>query len=341
MAKERVALYRNTGTEAAPVWEKWFAKTVYDAVMMSDGDGEGKNIKQYVDDRIALLIGGAPETGDTLKELFDLISGNKSLVDALNAAIANKADKNHDHADVTASAHGFMSKGDKAKLDGIATGANNYVHPASGAAAGTYKSVTVDAQGHVTGGTNPTTLAGYGITDAAAKSHSHASMGAASASAAGTAGFVPAPAAGSQGKYLRGDGTWETPANTTYADMKGATASAAGTHGLVPAPAAGNNSKYLRGDGTWQTPTNTTYSKATSAADGLMAKEDKVKLDGVATGANNYTHPSSHPASMIAQDATHRMVSDAEKIAWNGKASVYFSEALPGNAPVGALCFLI
>lgn len=48
-----------------------------------------------------------------------------------------------------------------------------YVHPNSGAAAGTYRSVTVNAQGHVTGGSNPTTLAGYGITDAAAKSHNH------------------------------------------------------------------------------------------------------------------------------------------------------------------------
>lgn len=40
-----------------------------------------------------------------------------------------------------------------------------YTHPNSGAKAGTYKSVTVNAQGHVTGGSNPTTLAGYGITD--------------------------------------------------------------------------------------------------------------------------------------------------------------------------------
>lgn len=36
----------------------------------------------------------------------------------------------------------------------------------SGVSAGTYKSVTVDSKGRVTGGTNPTTLAGYGITDA-------------------------------------------------------------------------------------------------------------------------------------------------------------------------------
>jgi hypothetical protein len=37
------------------------------------------------------------------------------------------------------------------------------------ATAGTYRSVTVDAKGRVTSGTNPTTLAGYGITDAIKK----------------------------------------------------------------------------------------------------------------------------------------------------------------------------
>lgn len=39
-------------------------------------------------------------------------------------------------------------------------------HDNSGVTAGTYRSVTVDAKGHVTGGANPTTLSGYGITDA-------------------------------------------------------------------------------------------------------------------------------------------------------------------------------
>lgn len=48
-----------------------------------------------------------------------------------------------------------------------------YTHPNSGVTAGTYKSVTVNDQGHVTAGSNPTTLAGYGITDAASKTHSH------------------------------------------------------------------------------------------------------------------------------------------------------------------------
>lgn len=62
--------------------------------------------------------------------------------------------------------------------------------------------------------------------------------------------------------------------------------------------------------------------KATASVDGLMAKEDKSKLDGVAVGANNYSHPASHVATMITQSTTHRFVSDAEKTAWNGKAEL-------------------
>lgn len=115
----------------------------------------------------------------------------------------------------------------------------------------------------------------------------------ATASADGGSGLVPAPTKGNEGKYLKADGTWGTPANTTYADMKGATSSTAGTHGLVPAPAAGKQSQYLRGDGTWATPTNTTYSDATQSAHGLMSVDDKKKLDGIASGANNYVHPTS------------------------------------------------
>ena len=68
--------------------------------------------------------------------------------------------------------------------------------------------------------------------------------------------------------------------------MSGATSSAAGTGGLVPAPGAGEDDEYLKGDGTWGTP---------------------------------YTHPASHPASMITQDASHRFVTDTEITAWNGK----------------------
>ena len=46
------------------------------------------------------------------------------------------------------------------------SGTRTLSHANSGVTAGTYKSVTVNETGHVTAGTNPTTLSGYGITDA-------------------------------------------------------------------------------------------------------------------------------------------------------------------------------
>ena len=99
----------------------------------------------------------------------------------------------------------------------------------------------------------------------------YSNMTGASSSAAGKAGLVPAPSAGSQAKFLRGDGTWQTPTNTTYANMTGATSSAAGKAGLVPAPAAGKQTSFLRGDGTWVIPTNTdtkaTQTNTTTNAD--------------------------------------------------------------------------
>lgn len=54
-------------------------------------------------------------------------------------------------------------------------------------------------------------------------------------------------------------------------------------------------------------------------AAGFMSGADKTKLDGVASGANNYTHPADHPPSIIAQDSSNRFVTDAEKTAWNAK----------------------
>ena len=65
-----------------------------------------------------------------------------------------------------------------------------YTHPTSGVEAGTYKSVTVDENGHVTGGSNPTTLAEYGITDAASKSHTHESYDIVSLDASKLTGMV-------------------------------------------------------------------------------------------------------------------------------------------------------
>lgn len=44
---------------------------------------------------------------------------------------------------------------------------------------------------------------------------------------------------------------------------------------------------------------DTVYNNATTSTAGLMSASDKVKLNSIAANANNYTHPSTHPASMI------------------------------------------
>ncbi len=46
--------------------------------------------------------------------------------------------------------------------------------------------------------------------------------------------------------------------------------------------------------------------------------QEKAKLQGIEEGANNYTHPATHPAAMIDQDATHRFVTDLDKQEWGG-----------------------
>ena len=99
----------------------------------------------------------------------------------------------------------------------------------------------------------------------AASSHSH------STATTSAAGFLR-QLNGSTANFLRGDGTWATPPNTTYSVMKGATSSAAGATGLVPAPAAGKQTSFLRGDGTWVVPTNTTYSNMTGATSSAAGK---------------------------------------------------------------------
>lgn len=131
----------------------------------------------------------------------------------------------------------------------------------------------------------------------------YTNMGAASASAAGKAGLVPAPAAGAQAKYLRGDGTWQTPPNTTYSNMGGATSSAAGSAGLVPAPAAGKQASFLRGDGTWVIPTNTTYAVANESTNGLMAAADKKTMNRL-IGVNTVTTLANLPISKRSITAT-------------------------------------
>ena len=90
-----------------------------------------KAAKDYTDSKVAGLVDSAPETLDTLNELAAALGDDPNFAATMATNLGNKADKNHGHGNATTSAAGFMSKDDKAKLDGIAANANNYTHPTS------------------------------------------------------------------------------------------------------------------------------------------------------------------------------------------------------------------
>jgi phage-related tail fiber protein len=121
---------------------------------------------------------------------------------------------------------------------------------ASGVAtAGTYKSVTVDTYGRVTAGTNPTTLAGYGITDAPTTTGTGAS---------GSWGIsVTGSSASCTGNAATATSATSATTATTATNQSGGTVSA--TTGSF----SGNVT--LSGTGTIQVPVGTTAQRPTAA----------------------------------------------------------------------------
>ena len=56
-------------------------------------DATANNVVGYVDEKVAALVNGAPETLDTLKELADALNNQPDAVASLTATIGQKADK--------------------------------------------------------------------------------------------------------------------------------------------------------------------------------------------------------------------------------------------------------
>ena len=213
----------------------------------------------------------------------------------------------------TGSDAGLMSAADKAKLDTVEKNANNYTHPShTPAAAGLYK-VTVDNQGHVsaTAAVVKTDITALGIP---AQDTTYNPF------AGSTAGLVPQASDGDEGKFLKADGTWATPANTTYEEATTSTAGlmSAADKTKLNGIADGAN-KYVHPSYTQQASglykvtvdntghvsavaavekgditalgipaQDTTYENATSSTAGLMSAADKTKLDNIPTNSLGY-----------------------------------------------------
>ena len=173
-----------------------------------------------------------------------------------------------------------------------------YTHPSSGVTAGTYKSVTVNAQGHVTGGSNPTTLAGYGITDAKISNGTIT---------LGDTSITPITSHQSLDGYVT-----RTAADYMYLKKSGTAASAST---LVLDQGSSNKARpVIFQDSSLSTDTltarynnNLTYNPASN---NLVVGKINGFTIGASVPANAkftdtvYIHPSSHPASMITGLAT-------------------------------------
>lgn len=206
----------------------------------------------------------------------------------------------------TTTANGLMSAADKAKLDSVQASANAYVHPASGVAAGSYRTVTVDANGHVTGGSNPTTLNDYGITDAAPSSHVGAGGTAHASATSSMSGFMSAAdkakldgIASGANSYVHptSDGSKHVPATGTTSNGKvlkaGATAGAFSWEALTPGDVGLSNLNNWSFSTTTNDPSDTTYATAGAvkrAAD--IANAALPKAGGSLTGSVTFTNDS-------------------------------------------------
>ena len=156
----------------------------------------------------------------------------------------------------TTSAAGSMSSADKTKLDGIATSANNYTHP---------------AVNHIPAGGSSGQVLKYSSDGTAAwGTDNDTTYSAVSTSAAGLAPALP----GSHGgKFLKADGTWEAPPDTNTqiniddTPVNGVTNEAissnwaydhnAATGNSAHVPAVGSSGQFLKHDGTWGIPPDT------------------------------------------------------------------------------------
>ncbi|MFN4201890.1 MAG: hypothetical protein ACK4GM_02395 [Tabrizicola sp.] len=208
-------------------------------------------------------------------------------VSGLQAALDGKAAVVHGHSVATSLVDGFMSAADKTKLDGIAAGANTYSHP--------------DHTGDVTSlGDGATTIAAGAVTNAKLADMAAGTIkGRTSAGTGAPEDLTPAQArsilnvadgatanASDAALRDRATHTGTQPATTITGLAAVATSGSAGdlTAGSLPAARFDDTSHGSRAGGAL-------HAAATPSVAGFMSAADKTKLDGIAAGANAYSHP--------------------------------------------------
>mgnify|MGYP003300417121 CR=1 FL=1 len=184
---------------------------------------------------------------------------------------------------------------------------------------------------------------------------------------AGTSGLVPAPTTSDPDKFLKGDGTWGTPADTTYtagtnvqisaqnvisatdttySNFVGTDGQTAGTAGLVPAPVTTDAGKYLKADGTWDTVsagptvvqttgTSTTDIMSQDATTKMVYKLANTHKIEIGADAANTTPDNSNPSVAIGNGGASGEYSVAISGAANSLASGVSSLSIQGGTASG------
>ena len=229
-----------------------------------------------------------------------------NYIDGVTSNIQTQLNNKAGKSAATTSVAGLMSSTDKSKLDGIATGANNYTHPTYTARTGkptanatpafggtfTVSQITSDGTGHVTGATDRTiTIPSIAASQSAAGLMSAADKTKLDGIASGATKYShPTYTSKTSGLYkITVDGTGH---------VSSATAVAKSDITALGIPSS-----------------DTTYSAATTSVAGLMSAADKTKLDGIAAGATKITVDSA-----LSSSSTNPVQNKAVNAALEGKA---------------------
>jgi hypothetical protein len=198
--------------------------------------------------------------------------------------------------------------------------------PTSGVSAGTYQSFTVDIYGRVTAGTNPTTLAGYNITDAIQNA------GTVKSAQSGT--NAAKPAAGTAGRIYIATDTQQVLFDNGAAWV--IVGSNAGSGGTITGVTAGTG---MSGGGTSGTVTVNMANTAVSAASYGSATQVPtftVDAQGRLTAASNTTIALSDSAITYGSEAQHSVLAAPSGLAGAPTYRTLVASDLPSTAVTAA-----